>query len=112
MVNNRKSLLLLFFFLTLMISCQIFSDYNVRLEEINEEGIAIFSVLNNTSKDILSIDFELKYFNAEKEIIKIDTVHYSSISGVFLKAKGQTIIAQTVPRNTNKASAKIISITN
>ena len=94
-----------------MISCQIFSDYDVRLEEINEEDIAIFSVLNNTSKDILSIDFELTYFNAEKEIIKVDTVHYSSSSGVFLKAEGQTIISQKVPSNTNTASAKIISTT-
>jgi len=95
-----------------MISCQIFSDYNVKFEEINEEDIAIFRVFNNTSKDILSIDFELTYFNAEKEIIKVDTVNYSlSSGGVFLKSEGQTVIAQKVPSNTHTASAKIISTT-
>ena len=63
-------------------------------------------------KNIISIDFELTYFNADKEIIKVDTVYYSSSSGVFLKAEGQTIIAQKVPSNTYTASAKIISTTN
>lgn len=110
MINKLKSLLLLSLFFALIISCQIFSNYYVRFEEINEEGIAIFRVFNNTSKDILSIDFELTYFNAEKEIIKVDTLQYSS--GVFLQAEGQTIIAQKVPNKTHTASAKIISTNN
>jgi hypothetical protein len=90
----------------------MFSNHHVELVEINESDIAIFKVSNNTSEDILGIDFELTYSNTDKKVIKVDTVHYSSSSGVFLKARGQTIIAQKVPSNTNTATAKIISTTN
>ena len=90
----------------------MFSNHHVELVEINEKGIAIFEVSNYTSDDILSIDFELTYSNSSREVIKVDTVQYSSSSGAFIKAEGQTIIAQKVPNNTSTATAKIISTTN
>lgn len=111
-VDKIKSLLYIFSFFTLTISCQMTSNYHVELVEINEQGVAIFKVLNNTDEDISSVDFELTFSNADKTVVEVDTIHYSSNSGVFLKARGETIIAQKMPYNTTAASAKIISTTN
>lgn len=110
MVNTIKSLLFISLVFSLTISCHLISNYHVELLEINEEGLAIFKVLNNTSEDILSMKFELTYSNADKKVIKVDTVGYRS--GFIIKAKGETMIVQKVPDNTTTASARILSFTN
>jgi hypothetical protein len=109
------SFLLLITLTCLSISCQSSSN-EVELLEINDNGIAIFTVKNTTDEDLTGIGVELVYMNADDEVIKVDTVHYNmadnATSPVFLEAGGQTTISQRAPENTTKASGKIISTTN
>lgn len=110
MINTIKSLLLISLVFSLTISCHLKSNYHVELLEINEEGLAIYKVLNNTTEDILYMEFELVYSNADNKVIKMGTVGYRS--GFVIEAKGETMIAQKVTDNTTTATARIISFSN
>lgn len=115
MNNKINSLLIIITLSFLGISCQN-SSRQVKLLEINDNGIAIFKVTNTTHKDFSGIGLELKYLSIDDEVIKVDTVHYSmsesATTQIFIEACGQTTIALKVPANTITASGKIISTTN
>lgn len=43
-----------------------------------QNNVALFTVENNTEKDIYSVVFEVTLFSKDKSILKIDTVSYSN----------------------------------
>lgn len=78
-------------------------------------GVALFTVENNTAKDIYSIVFEVRLFAEDKSILKIDTVSYSNTSSTegntlpFLKSGEETFFPYSLTKQTVKASAKVLS---
>jgi len=81
-----------------------------------KNDIATFTVKNISKQDIYSMSFEITYYSSEQVIIKVDTVNYAKTTNIegnhipFIKAEGETLIAQTIPHNTASASAIAIAI--
>ena len=86
-------------------------DLPVKFLEINDGGVATFTVENKIEKDVASLTTTFTYFSEENRILKIDTVDYAmqDKSQAFLPAGRETYIGQKVPEGTTSASGEIIN---
>ncbi len=75
-----------------------------------KDGVAIFHIVNRSSKDIEKFIFEIKYLDKSNKVLLLDTVNYEAGSSIFLKAKDRTFIVQKIPKNCESAQIKILKI--
>lgn len=105
-----KRLMILMLFFTGLTACEQ-EEMQVKFLEINDAGIATFTIENTTEKDITSLTTELTYFSEFDRAIMIDTVDHAmkDRSKAFLKAGEETFITQQVPEGTISATGKVLN---
>ena len=83
----------------------------VKFKEVNDSGIARFSIKNNTEQDVASFSIKLTYFSDSDQALKIDTVDYAirDRAKAFVKAGDETFIVQKAPAGTVSAIGKVLS---
>ena len=83
----------------------------VEFLDINDTGVATFTMENETGKDVASFNIELTYLSEDNRTLKIDTVNYSvkDKSQPFVKAEEQTYLTQEVPDGTTSATGKVLN---
>ena len=79
-----------------------------------QNNVALFTVENNTEKDIYSVAFEVTLFSKDKSVLKIDTVSYSNTRDAegkmipFVEAGQETFFSYGIPEETASTSARTI----
>lgn len=79
-----------------------------------QNNVALFTVENNTDKDIYSVVFEVTLFSKDKSILKIDTVSYSNTRDLegkvkpFVEAGQETFFPYGITEETTSTSARTI----
>lgn len=100
------------FALALLSSCQK-DPVEVEFWKI-QNNVALFTVQNNTEKDIYSVVFEVTLFSKDKSILKIDTVSYSNTKDVegkvkpFVEVGQETFFPYSITEETASTSVRTI----
>lgn len=84
-------------------------------EMMNDNTLARFDVMNNTDQDIMTVSFEVTFFDTSGDALDIDTVSYNTTSDIegnqkpFIEAQSTTFFVWSVPENTASASGRVLS---
>lgn len=79
-----------------------------------QNNVALFTVENNTEKDIYSVVFEVTLFSKDKSILKIDTVSYPYTRDLerkvkpFVEAGQETFFPYGITEETASTSVRTI----
>lgn len=79
-----------------------------------QNQVALFTVENNSGKDIYTVTFEVTLFSKDKTVLKVDTVDFSNISDAegnlrpFVEAGKDTFFPYGITEETASTTARAI----
>jgi len=80
-------------------------------------GVARFTVVNRTERDVKSISFELSFQGQDGAVVNVDTVAYESTTDAstgkpvaFVEARGETFFPTAMPSGSVSASGSVLEI--
>ena len=89
----------------------------VRFDEVKND-LAFFFVLNQSERDVESIDFELSFRSQGGDVLSVDTVGYATTPDAatgyptaFVKSGAETFFVAKMPSNAVSATATVIDLT-
>ena len=81
-------------------------------------GLARLVVVNRSERDVQSISFELSFRSQAGEVVRVDTVAYTSTTDAatgnptaFVKAEDETFFVTKGPSNSVSATATVLELT-
>ncbi len=105
----RKRILIPALFFIGFTACEK-QEMPVKFKEIDEAGLARFTIDNHTGKDVATFTTELTWLSKDEKTLRVDTVNYGmkDKSKAFLKTGDGIFIVQKAPEGTTSATAQIL----